>query len=42
MSKSLYVILGITEDENRDKYKICNTSRYISHENDGANIIVDD
>ncbi|XP_055822231.1 uncharacterized protein LOC129890774 [Solanum dulcamara] len=34
---------GSSGDENRNKCKICNTSRYISDENDvGANVIIDD
>lgn len=34
---------GTSEDKNRDKCKKCNTSRYISNENDvGANDVSDD
>lgn len=34
---------GSSEDESRDKCKVCNTSRFMSNENDiGANVIIDD
>ncbi|XP_055800323.1 uncharacterized protein LOC129869708 [Solanum dulcamara] len=34
---------GSSGDENRDKCKVCNTSRYISDENGvGANVVIDD
>ncbi|XP_049387643.1 uncharacterized protein LOC125851943, partial [Solanum stenotomum] len=34
---------GSSEDESRDKCKVCNTSRYMSNENDiGANVVIDD
>ncbi|KAH0709091.1 hypothetical protein KY284_010518 [Solanum tuberosum] len=34
---------GSSEDENRDKFKIYNTSKYMSNKNDvGANDVIDD
>ncbi|KAH0704352.1 hypothetical protein KY285_018630 [Solanum tuberosum] len=34
---------GSSENESRDKCKVCNTSRYMSNENDiGANVVIDD